>query len=268
MSPVKNISAIIEAFENENAYVFYVPSIKRDVKFKPFNIGQQKKLLKATIDNPVFQTRFVVAIYDILVENCLEDFKKLNLTTVDYNSILLQYRKSAYGDVITVTEENIEYKADINEAIKKINLVESLLEQDIIEGNITLTLKTPTIQEQYLLEKELREGKLNDEQIINSTTNVSNTIGDAFIGEISKYIKDIILQKGEERISVGYNTLPFAEKIKLIEYLPSSIIKKSLPVIGELTNKLTESLRVTGIAVDNTSKIVTIAIDASLFPVE
>lgn len=268
MSSVKNISAILEAFENENTYAFYVPSLKREIKFKPFNIGQQKKLLKATIDNPVFQTRFIVAVYDILAENSTEDLKKLNLTIIDYNSILLQYRKSAYGDSITVTDEGVEYKANINEAIEKINSVPPLVEQDIVEGNIVLTLKTPTFQEQYKLEKELRDGKLNDEQIINGTTNVSSTIGDAFIGEISKYIKDITLLKGEERISVGYNNLSFADRFKVIEQLPSSLIKKALPIIGELTAKLSNSLRVTGTAKDNTSKTVTIAVDSSLFPVE
>jgi len=268
MSSVKNISALLEAFENENAYSFYVPSLKREVKFKPFNIGQQKKLLKATIDNPVFQTRFVVAIYDILVENCLEDIKKLNLTVIDYNSILLQYRKNAYGDVITVTEEGTDYKADINEAIGKINAVESLLEQDIVEGSITLTLKTPALRDQYQLEKELRDGKLNDEQIISGTVNVSGTIGDAFIGELSKYIKDITIQKEQERVSVGYSNLTFADKFKIIEHLPASIVKKALPTISELTSKLTNSLQVTGTNTDKPSKVVTITIDSSLFPVE
>jgi len=268
MSSVKNISAILEAFESENVYSFYVPSLKREVKFKPFNIGQQKKLLKATIDNPVFQTRFVVAIYDILVENCLEDIKKLNLTVIDYSSVLLQYRKNAYGDVITVTEEGTEYKADINEAIVKINAVEPLLEQEIIEGSITLTIKTPAFRDQYQLERELRDGKLNDEQIINGTTNVSSTIGDAFIGELSKYIKDITIQKDQERVSIGYSNLTFTDKFKIIEHLPASIVKKALPIISELTSKLTSSLQVTGTNVDKPSKTVTITIDSSLFPVE
>lgn len=268
MSSVKNITSILETFENENAFSFYVPSLKREVKFKTFNIGQQKKILKATIDNPVFQTRFVIAMYEVLNENCCEDLKKLNLNIIDYNSILLQYRKSIYGDLIAITSDEVEYKANINESIEKINAIQALSEQEVIEGSISITLKTPTLKEQYQLEKELREGKSNDEQIINGASNIGTTLGDAFIGELSKYIKEITLTRGEERIQAGYSSLTFTDKLKLIEQLPSSLVKKSLPVIGEVTSKITEALQVVGVSSENNNKTVSITIDSSLFPVE
>jgi hypothetical protein len=268
MSSVKNITSILEAFENENALNFYVPTLKREVKFKTFNIGQQKKILKATIDNPVFQTRFIIAMYEVLNENCCEDLKKLNLSVIDYNSILLQYRKNVYGDTITINSDDIEYKANINESIEKINAIQTFSEQEIVEGSISITLKTPTLKEQYQIEKELRDGKSNDEQIINGASNIGTTLGDAFIGELSKYVKEITLTRGEERIQAGYGSLTFTDKLKLIEQLPSSLVKKSLPAIGEMTSKLTEALQVVGVSTENNSKIVSITIDSSLFPVE
>lgn len=268
MSTTKNITAALEAFENESASSFYIPSLKREVKFKTFNIGQQKKLLKASIDNPVFQTRFVTTIYNIIVENCLEDAKKLNLSTIDYNSIVLQYRKSMYGDTVTVNEDNIAYKGDINESIIKINSIDPLPEQEVIEGSITLTLKTPTLQDLYQLEKEVRDGKTNDEQIVNEVSNVSSFIGDAFVGEVSKYVKEISFVKDGNTLSVGYSNLPFTEKFKLIERLPTSLVKKALPIIGELTNKLSNGLQITGVSSEGKNKVVTITLDAALFPVE
>lgn len=267
MSTDNNFSAVLEAFENENAYSLFVPSLKREVKFKPLNIGHQKKLIKATIDNPVFQTRFIIAIYDILVENCCEDFKKLNLNIIDFNSILLQYRKNVHGDEITITNEGKEYKGTVSESIEKINALEPIIEQDIVEGNICIVIKTPSLYDQYRIEKELRDGKLNDEQIINGATNVSSSIGDAFVGEVSKYIKDLVLLK-EERVSAGYSGLAFTNKHKLIEQLPSTLIKKALPIISAFTAKLNEALTITGSTVENESKQVAITVDAGLFPVE
>jgi len=72
----------------------------------------------------------------------------------------------------------------------------------------------------------------------------------------------------EERVSAGYSGLAFTNKHKLIEQLPSTLIKKALPIISAFTAKLNEALTITGSTVENESKQVAITVDAGLFPVE
>lgn len=268
MSTPTRVTAILDALKEETVLQLYVPSLKRGVGFKPISTGQQKKTLKAAIDSPIFQTRFISAIYSILSENCVEDFKSLKLNVFDYNSLVLQYRKHMYGDELIVEDDGVQYRVDVNNVIEKINAVNLPAPVTVSENNIILHVAVPLFENTYLLEKEIREKSLTDEQILRSNIEISNALGDAFIGEISKYIVEITLNKPENNL--GYANLNFTDKLKVVEALPSTLVKSSLGYISNITSLLTTALQSKGTLVSDgkTTKDITVTIDAALFPVE
>ena len=166
MTTIENIVSVLDAFESNNSLSFYIPSLKREIKFKPINTGQQKALLKAAIDNPVFQTRFIVASYKIITENCLEKDVISSLTAIDGNAILVQYKASLYGNEQIIVKDEQEYKIDFSKIVENYKNI-SLPEQETIsDNNITIVIGAPSLQDQYLLESQVRDRNLTDEDLL------------------------------------------------------------------------------------------------------
>src|SRR4051812_27819585 len=106
MNDINNIMSVLDTINKENTLSFYVPSVKRSVSFKGITTGQQKSLLETAVDNPVFQTRFVIATYNLIIENCLEKDIITQLTVIDRAAILVQYRSAVYGSEFIADQDN------------------------------------------------------------------------------------------------------------------------------------------------------------------
>ena len=127
MSDINNVLSILDAINKENTVSLYVPSLKREVKFKSISTGQQKLLLKAAVDNPIFQTRFIIAIHNIITENCTEKDILSNFTTIDSLCVLLQYRIENYGSNYTFEQDNIDYNIDLSSFKERVKELPYLL---------------------------------------------------------------------------------------------------------------------------------------------
>jgi hypothetical protein len=269
MTSVENIVSILDAFESNNSLSFYIPTLKREVKFKPINTGQQKALLKAAIDNPVFQTRFIVASYKIITENCLEKSILPELTAIDGNAILVQYKASIYGNEQVIVKDEQEYKVDLSKIIENYKNV-SLPEQETVsDNNITLVVGAPSLQDQYLLESQIRDKNLTDEDVLKKNTEIGAMLGEAFVCEVSKYIKQISLLINDKLQDINYKDLSPAKKLLVVEKLPSATVKKAINYMTKISALAAGALKIEGTNTkDGSAGIVEISIDSTLFPVE
>ena len=76
------------------------------------SVKQQKKILASGIDNEVENLSFMNALNDIICENCRDN--KVKILTCDKPLIVLQLRKQAVGDKLTITENDQDYKIIID----------------------------------------------------------------------------------------------------------------------------------------------------------
>jgi len=264
-SNFNDILSVLDTINNEVTVSVYVPSLTREVKFKTINTGQQKNILKAAVDNPVFQTRFTIALYNIIQENCIESGVVPLLTTIDAAAIAVQLRVSTAGTGYVLFQNNRKFNINLQDIINKFKVV-AVPGTDTITGvPFTIQVGSPLYIEQYNLEKQLREKTANDKQILSAQ--ITETIGDAFVGEVSKFIKDINIFYNNQEQQVGYSNLSFAKRHALLEKMPNSIIQDVLKYMEKYVSIQKDLLTVSGTDVE-TGEVVsdlTVLVDSTLF---
>jgi hypothetical protein len=264
-SNFNDIISVLDAINKEVTIPVFVPSLNREVRFKNTNTGQQKSILKAAVDNPIFQTRFTIALYNLIQENCIEKDIVPSLTTIDSIAIALQIRMATSGPVFKVTQGNNTYTVNLQSVVDKLKLVQTPLPESVADAQFTVIVGAPLLVEQYNLEKQLREKSLNDQQI--ASTQLTDTIGDAFIGEVSKFIKSITVFHNNQEQQIDYKQLPFAKRHAILEKLPTTAVKGVLKYMEKYVSIQKDILTVTGTDTD-TNDVTTdliLTIDTSLF---
>lgn len=263
-----DILSVLDTINKEVSVLVYVPSLKREVKFKNISTGQQKNILKAAVDNPVFQTRFVIAYYNLVQENCLEKDVVPLLTTIDSAAIALQLRVATSGANYILTQNNRKFAVNLQDVIIKIkNTSFDLAVDSVTETPFTVQVGLPLFIEQYNLEKQLREKTVNDQQVLN--TQLTDTLGDAFVGEVSKFIKNINIFYNNQEQQIDFTTLPFAKRHALLEKLPSTVVKGVMKYMEKYVTLQKDLLTVAGIDTE-TNEVnddLTITVDSALFVV-
>ena len=260
MNDINNVLSVLDAINKENTFSFYVPSLKRDVKFKSITTGQQKTLLKAAVDNPIFQTRFILAAYSIINENCVERDILSSITTVDSLSILLQYRIKVYGPIYNFELDGVDYKIDLTPFTDKVRTIVVPEHQTFTVDSFTVKVGAPTLFEQFLLEKQIREKNTQD-----STLNES--IGEAFIGEVSKFIKEISININGNEQDIKYKDMSFSKRYVVLEKLPATVVRGLVGYLESVAEVQRSVTRFTGIDPEGNARELDITVDASLFAI-
>jgi len=240
----------------------WIPSKSSYLPFKGLDAKQQKTLLGAAMDTSVYNTSFIKGFYDILKENLLLEDKSVidSLTLIDKASIAL-YLKGESSEYITVSfdEDNkITGKFDIVPILKRFTEFKT---PDPVVLNATsdvYTLKVevlyPTIKVEVDYDSQYKGNKKPED--VKSTEDVQKLITDAFIGETSKFINKVWINDDEVILS----DLKFEQRIKLIEKLPNTLIKKIIDVISVWRTSFDEILTVKQ---DDYTKVINI--DSLLF---
>lgn len=234
--PLTSVDEILKAVRQKEinyASHFWVPSLKKEVRFKEINTSQQKRLAKSIIDSPVFNTEFIFTFFDILTENCVDDIDIEQLTIIDKVFIALGLRISCIGDTVDIElvpeegADEIPVSIDLRQIydIAKdtlTNIEDGIIESDIYEVHVGV----PTLKTEFLLEKEMRNHVEDIE--INSNSELRETIGTAFIGEVVKYIKGVSLKTDDGLREMTWDNFSFADRIMIIERFGSKLLKKVL----------------------------------------
>ena len=237
MNRINDLLAALKTYTEINAIDVYIPSLKRNVKFKPLTGGQQKSFYNCVSDNVVFRTKFVLLTYEIINENCLEEVVD-NLTVLDHTVILLELRKNILGTKVTLGKDTEILTVDFESCLNNAKSLTPIQERAVAIRNFEFVLETPRLINQYLAEKELREN--NSE----TTASLNKVVTDVIFTEVAKTIKEISLIDGDQKAVFNYSEFTFKEKISLVEALPADILIEVQKFLKEINAEQTALLAV------------------------
>lgn len=241
---ISEINNIISKAKETFAYEVWIPSLQRNVMFREITTGQQKRLLKAIIDSPVYNTEFIFALNGIIKENCAESDVNIDeLTIYDKLFIALTMRIYSIGKdltfVIKTQKTGTEYKKVVNlleivEQLKGLNL--DTTNQTFLDSKnvFTITCGIPLISDEYNLEKEIRVNVENEE--------MGSVIQNIFINELVKYCKTLKIVNDNKEIELNFSNLTFKDRIKMLEALPTTLTKNIIEYISKFNKELNKVL--------------------------
>ena len=255
--------------------------------FRQINTSQQKRLIKAIIDSPAYNTQFIFTLRGIIEENCVESININDLTILDKLIIAIKMRAYSVGNDFELTfeipkikkpddkenakeDENAPKTEKITRIINLNELLDGRLEAIKIEP---LTIKDansvysvdcfmPTIFDEYTLENELH--KLNTSVDIKTENELRDTIGEVFVNELVKYIKTITIKDGDKIIEIDLKTVNFKNRLRILEQLPTSLTKSVIDYISTVTKEF-EKIILIKETINGTSFEQRLKIDASFF---
>jgi hypothetical protein len=239
---LNDVISKLEKINNENFLSVYIPSLKKNVKFKPLTLKQQKDILKSSVTNDLTSViNFNLAFNKIIKENSVE---KNNYKTIDRLPIIIALRNKFSDEPYEIDGKKIDLNQLTNQKLDIYGDSEFKIEEDIL----TVYASIPTLDVDERFGQRLLE---NIEK--NNDNKLSNIVGDMYLYEISKFINKINVSDAEIELS----TLNFTDTLELINKLPASIISK-------LNAFITKNIRDIE---DNYTTVdgVKIPLDASLF---
>lgn len=251
-----NVSDIIKLLNKANetfVYEVYVPSLKKNVMFRQLNTSQQKRLIKAIIDSPAYNTEFIFTLKKIIEENCAEKVDINEFTILDKMIIAIKMRANSIDNMLELTfelpkEKDQKESTKIVRTINLNDLVELKLQTIAIEpitivdenAIYTLNCSLPTIYDEYKLEDELRKSVTSIE--IKNENELRTTIGEVFTNELVKYIKKITLKNDDKVIEIDLKSVDFGDRLQIIEKLPSHVTKKVIDYISTVQKEFDKIL--------------------------
>lgn len=232
LNDFENSLKLLETISETFVVDIWIPSIKNYLKFKEIDAKQQKNILNASMKSSVYNTEFIKEFYKILNENLVDktqiEFLN-NLSIFDKAFIILALKSKISDSYEVMFDEKNDIKKDImiSDICAKSNNYEHPEKESISLNNILVDIQLPTIQNEFEYELELHKSdkKLED---IKDREDIQNIVTDAFIGETSKYIKNISINE----LDLNFNSFSFMEKIKIVERLPSGLIQKILEKVS------------------------------------
>jgi hypothetical protein len=209
-----------------------VLSLNSTDNFKALNIKQQKDLLKTALDGIMAPVSFFTTANEIIIEN---QVVKKDLFVIDRPLILLNLRKLSVGNElkVTVKEETVTLSiSDLINAANNVNIDIKSFSKDISHGNITISTKIPTLNEDTKINVQLKKlfDKIKDED------KLKEIIGELFVVELLKFIKCIKFNNEGSSCVIEFSELSLEQKIKAFETLPMSLNYEFVKFVTEIRN--------------------------------
>lgn len=258
----------VEEISDSFKVSIWISSKQKSYDFKEIDAKQQKSLLSNAINSSVYNTTFIKSFYKIMEENFsdkenISDLKEFTIFDKSAIAITLKYQISEETNVIFDEEKDSIKRVNLKNIIEKLKDFQTpsneIIDLQNDKFNIKLEISVPTIGKELEYEEEIHKKEKNVEDIKNKQ-DIQKIVSDAFVGETSKYIKNIWLN--EENI--GFDTFDFSKKIKIVEKLPSGLIQKILQIVSNWKKVIDETLTVEFTENDKTYKKV-LSIDSVLF---
>jgi hypothetical protein len=261
---VRNILDAIDTANKQVGYDIWIPSLNKNIQFSGITTGQQKQMIRALVDNPIYRTNFIIAMYDIIKNNCIDKSVDVcNLFIDDKIAIALQLRKFSIGNIVKVQDADINYVVDLNSVDYKTKFVHSsdLFDEHTFKTDkFSVVCKAPTILRELQLEKEVRT-KL-DSSKMETYEDVRNVLSDAYIGELAKHLSSLqVIDHGEIELA----NADFKTVYSVVEKLPAQLVKDIIAYMEQLQQYVVSLTTVKGKDNNNTEVDVEITIDAAFF---
>jgi hypothetical protein len=239
---VNDLISKLQKINNENYINVYIPSLRKEAKFKPLTLKQQKDILKSGINNDVSSAlQFNIVINQIIKENSVEPY---TYKVIDRIPIIIALRNKFSSDPLDLNGKKIDIQSLSNKRMD--------MDCDEIftckENTLAISASIPCLDLDDKFNKKLLETieKNNDAKL-------SNVIGDMYLYEITKFINTITVDDA----SINVSDLDFNDSLNLISSLPASTVSK----LNNIISKNIRSAEEAYITVDDEK----IPLDASLF---
>lgn len=236
---INNVLNFLKELSVSASFTVIVPSTQKELTFKQLNTEQLKQILETVADTSAFNSKFNTAIYNILKENLLTPNINIDeLTIYDIQYITLQIRTNSLSENYTIyfTDEEIKayqlpdskYEFNLKKIVnnKGLNIIK---DDTVLENNVYVTCKVPTVKDEndfikyfsnninILLDKELQ-----------------NVVGEIFLYEIAKSIKDVTIND----LKTDFSTLTFKNRIEIVKQLPTTLTSKIISYIEKYKQAL------------------------------
>lgn len=258
---VTELLAAINAANKQTGFDIWIPSLKKNVKFGDITTGQQKEMIRALVDNPVYRTNFILAFAELVLQNCQETIDIAGLSIFDKTAIVIQLRQKSTGNIVTIDTDGGKFKVDLSQVdpVTKFAVPDTFTKPvEVKHGVFSLTLTVPSINREARLEKELRS-KLG-KTVIESYDDVRNVIADAYIGEIAKYTTKLVVDTRHQELS----QLSFKQVYEIVESLPAPLVRQAVAYLEQVQAELVKMTTFNGVG-DQGNLDVQITLDAAFF---
>ena len=197
-------------------------STKEEVTLYPLSVGQQKELMKHSIDGPIGAVSILKELNDIIFQNIAS--KGTSPLVIDKYPMLLRMRTSSLGNKITISGKTY----DISDLPTNIKFNNKELSSSVSYGGITVNVSTPTLEKDNMfMDKAIQHIK-------SVTTNANKEmITTLFTFEIAKFVDNIVFD-GEQLI---FADLPIGDCIEVINNLPLKLNQQILSYINKIREK-------------------------------
>ena len=212
--------------QSKNIDIF-VPSINKNVMFKPLNIRQQKEIIKSSLDKNIPGISFNTVINEIISENSQE---KIEFLVLDRLNIAFNLRKNIFGDKINVSRsEESKIFTSIDEKLSKIKLQvsDSLKQKEINIDGLKILLKTPTLNTDNKVNKDAQK---NLSHLLEKDNAVKDLVSELFVYELIKFIDTIEI---DSQILL-VKELSISQQIKTLESLPANVNKEIMNFVESI----------------------------------
>lgn len=223
-----NISDILKQLDSlnaENGIEVFVPSLKKSIKFKSLNLRQQKELLKSSIDESLTKLSFNTLFYNVIQENILETLSINQMYTFDRIAIALALRAKGLDSKYDLQGTTLDLNKKLSE-IQTINVDLQPLKASFDDTNITVNVQAP----QLGVDRELNNYALNKSKTSESE-DFKVVIGELFVYELTKFITSVTMKNGETPVEIDFSLLKTADKLAVVEKLPSTVTNSILEFI-------------------------------------
>ena len=215
---VSDFLGALKKLNDSDSINILVPSIEREVKFKPFSVKQHKDLIKTAFDGIQGSVLMYKVFNDIIEENSSES---VEYYIYDRNKILIDLRKKSVGDKVKIDGSIYSLESlpaySIDDKFKKPTTIK--------DKNISVKVELPTLQlDSKVTEKSVFEfNKFSSEE-----KKIGNSVNILVSYELIKYIKAITI---DDNVA-DFSSFTFADKKSIVDNLPLNLTNKILEYIA------------------------------------
>ena len=203
-----------------------------------------KKLVQATVDNPITQHNFYSVINSVMAENLL-DVNVDNLTVVDRLLFIIKSRIEDISPELKLDDGTvINLNQVYNDVLSNISKNQATFEPFTLERNgLVIHLQLSNIKTENLINEEVYS---KENYLYSSNDEVKDSLSKTFLNEIVKHITAIKIGDREVILS----EFSFLDRLQLIETLPTNLLQECIDYIHSYKTILNESLVVEDNAIE------------------
>ena len=265
-STFSDVLSCLDTFYVENALNFFIPSLKKDVKFKPLSIDQQRRFIDLRHQYSDLAMAEFSEVYDVIIkESCIDSVEIDDFTSLDRVVIALQHRAEIDDDLVLVLDddEGVTVSVKVSDYVQNVkNAKIELPKRPLRHKNIKIHVGLPTLSRDNATNrfaKEIIEYDPDDTQV-EIQAKIDKNQGDMVLLTFIKYIDKI--EVGELELT-SKDSNP-GQMLTIVRKLPGAFLKRLLTQMLKFRDTETTPLTMSH-KIDKVDRDVTLQVNSVLF---